>query len=250
MIDLEPHGELTVVRMVHGKANAQSTQFCRALTSCLREQAETDSRALVLTGRGNVFSAGVDLLEAVARGSDYLREFLPVLDDCFETLFTHPKPVVAAVNGHAIAGGCILAVAADRRIMSRGSGRIGIPELLVGVPFPPVALEIVRNAVDPASLESLVFTAETVDPQSALRCGLVHELVEESELLERALELAGRLARIRPEVYALTKRQLREPSLARVRAADDAAREVESIWWGADTLVSMQTYVRRTFKRA
>ena len=101
----------------------------------------SDAKAVVLTGQGKIFSAGVDLKRLSEGGADYIRKFLPVLHKLYDTVFYHPKPVVAAINGHAIAGGCVLACCADRRIMAREGGRIGVTESLVGVPFPALAFD-------------------------------------------------------------------------------------------------------------
>jgi enoyl-CoA hydratase len=101
----------------------------------------------------------VDLLQVSAGGADYLRRFLPMLHRMYEAVF-HPKPLVAAINGHAIAGGCVLACCADRRILTRGGGRMGITELLVGVPFPALAFEIVRFAVPGRYLPEFTIPAQ------------------------------------------------------------------------------------------
>ena len=115
-------------------------------------RAVDQARAVVITGSGSVFSAGVDLQRIVAGGPSYVREFLPALSDSFMAIFDHPGPVVAAVNGHAIAGGCVIAAACDVRLMAHG--KIGLAELSVSVPFPPVAMEIMRYAVGPGTSAS------------------------------------------------------------------------------------------------
>src|SRR5262249_58457001 len=97
-------------------------------------------------GTGRIFSAGVDLLRLSEGGASYVRKFLPALCAMFAAVFSHAAPVVAAINGHAIAGGCVLACAADRRLVAREGGRIGVAGLLVGGPFPPGPLEIMRGA--------------------------------------------------------------------------------------------------------
>ena len=102
------------------------------------------ARAVIVTGTGSIFSAGVDLVRISAEGEGYVRRFLPALHRMFEAAFNLPKPLVAAVNGHAMAGGCVLACCADMRIAARGNGRIGITEMLVGVPFPALAFEVMR----------------------------------------------------------------------------------------------------------
>jgi enoyl-CoA hydratase/carnithine racemase len=125
---------------------------------------------------------------------------------------------VAAINGHAIAGGCILACAADRRLMTRDGGRIGVTELLVGVPFPPVAMEIMRCATAPQFLADAIFSGATYMPFEAAERGWVHDVIEEEHaLLDRAVEAANALATLPPRVFALSKRQTREPALERMK---------------------------------
>jgi enoyl-CoA hydratase len=158
----------------------------------------------------------VDLFRLTREGADYVRRFLPLLSRFVRTLFAFPRPVVAAANGHAIAGGCIIVLAADARLMAEGAGRIGVPELLVGVPFPAAALEVVRFAVPRDKVQSLLYTGRTLPPQEALAAGLVEEVVAPGELLARAEEIARQLARIPPPVYRLTKLSLRAEALERI----------------------------------
>ena len=110
-----------------------------------------------------MFSAGVDLFRVIDGGAAYPDRFLPAMRRFFQTLLTFPKPVVAAVNGHAIAGGCIIAAACDYRIMATGNGRIGVPELSVGVPFPTLPFVIVGARVAPSAFRQLVFGARLVE---------------------------------------------------------------------------------------
>ena len=148
--NIESGNRVTIVRLVYGKANALDLEFCEKLSaefSTLGEFAD----AVILTGKGNIFSAGVDLKRLLDDGPDYALAFVAALDRLCEILFTFDRPLVAAINGHAIAGGCILAQTADWRIMTDGKARIGVPELLVGVPFPTFVFEILR-AVVPAQL--------------------------------------------------------------------------------------------------
>ena len=125
MIHREPHGPITVLRMDHGKANAMDVELLDGLSEALAEADASDAQALVLTGTGRIFSAGVDLFRVLDGGAEYLGRFLPALSRALKDLFAFPRPVVAALNGHAIAGGCILACACDHRADGAGSGRLG-----------------------------------------------------------------------------------------------------------------------------
>jgi enoyl-CoA hydratase len=211
VIRVQEHGPVVVVRLDHGKVNAMDIELLHELTATMRRLA--GAPAIVVTGTGKTFSAGVDLVRIVDGGPAYVRQYLPALSTAFLAVFDHPGPVVAAVNGHAIAGGCILAAACDVRFMSGGT--IGLTELRVGVPFPVAAMEIARYAAGTA-VGGLALTGETVDPQEARRRGLVDEVVAPEELLAAALHRAGALARTPAAAYALTKEQLHRPVRRRI----------------------------------
>jgi enoyl-CoA hydratase len=240
MIETTEQEGMAILRMAHGKANAMSTDFCTAITAKFAEI--SPARAVVLTGTGRIFSAGVDLLRLLDGGGAYIREFLPALSTMLATVFSHPKPVVAAINGHAVAGGCVLACAADKRIMARDAGRIGVTELLVGVPFPAAAMEIMRCATAPQYFEDAIFT-------EAVARGLVHDIVDPHALLERAIDTAKTLAALSPPAFATTKRQTRGPALERLQSAGiDGV--IERIWTAPDTIDRVRDYVSRTLRKS
>jgi enoyl-CoA hydratase len=248
MIELTSRGDIALLRLQHGKANTLDLELCQALTKELEAFRQSASKALVVTGSGRIFSAGVDLRRVADEGAPYVRSFLPAMSASFETLFSLLKPVVAAVNGHAIAGGCILAAAADCRLMARDSGRIGIPELLVGVPFPVVPLEIMRFAAA-RHLSSLVYTGATHTADQAQRHGLIDAVVDGERLVDEAITAAEMLAAIPPMAFALTKRQLREPVLERIHVGSGIDALVQNAWASDDTLAAIRGYVERTLKR-
>jgi enoyl-CoA hydratase len=251
MIEVEQRGHVSVFHMTHGKANVLDVEFCDAINARLEAYRHASTRAVVLMGHGQIFSAGVDLLRVLEGGPVYLAAFLPALRTAFETLFCYPKPVVAAINGHAVAGGCVLACAADYRLMAQQTGRIGVPELLVGVPFPTIALEIMRGAVAPHHLRSLLYRGAMVDPAHAVERGLVDELVESGTLLEEAVAAAEGLAILPPLAFALTKRQVREPMMKRVReVGPQFDKAVQELWEAPTTLAAIRAYVAQTFKRS
>jgi enoyl-CoA hydratase len=249
MIEVCEQGAVTVVRMADGKANVMSIEFCALLAERFAQIGASPASAVVLTGSGRIFSAGVDLLRLLEGGVPYIRKFLPVLSTALATVFACAKPVVAAINGHAIAGGCVLACAADKRLMAREGGRIGVTELLVGVPFPAAALEIMRCAVAPQHFEDVMFSGTTYSPAQAAGRGMVHEIIEPDILVARAIACAETLAALPPSAFALTKRQSRQPSLERLKA--DATRtEVEQIWTAPETLGRIRDYVARTLHKS
>ena len=238
---------VAVLRIEHGKANAIDADFFHTLTAKLDELEPTDIDAVVLTGTGGNFSAGVQLFAVIEGGSTYLAEFLPVLTSGLRRMYTFSKPVVAAVNGHAIAGGCILALAADRRLCVDTGAKIGVTELMVGVPFPSAPLEVLRHHVAPHTAQDLVLTARLVEPAEAHRIGLVDELCTADELLERSVKAAARIGRIPSASFALTKRQLRRDALdAMDRGAASFDDAVHKIWAEPDILDGIRKFMEAT----
>ena len=135
---------------------------------------------------------------------------MPALHRLYDAVFHLPKPVVAAINGHAIAGGCVLACCADRRIMANDGGRIGVTELLVGVPFPALAFEIVRFALPPRYLAEFTLSGATYAADAALQRGWVDEVVAPAQLMDARIAAAQELAALSPAAFAQTKKQIRQ----------------------------------------
>ena len=228
MLDLEERGDVTIVRLAHGKVNALDVELLQAIAKTF---GSLDShKAVVLTGAGRSFSAGVDLKRIVDGGMEYVTVFRPALSAAIKALFYHPGPVVAAINGHAIAGGCVLAAACDIRLMSGGT--IGLSEMRVGVPFPGVPLEVMRHVLGPTT-QRLVLSAELVSPQEALAIGLIDRVTEPEALLEQALAEAERLAGISPDVYAFTKRQVQGPARERIDSLSPAGEGTSTQMWAS-----------------
>jgi enoyl-CoA hydratase len=250
MLQISEHGPVTLLTLKYGKANTQDVAFCQELTRCFEELRSSPTQAVVLTGQANIFSAGVDLVRVTAGGPDYVREFLPALSRMFETVFFFPKPVISAINGHAIAGGCVLACCADYRIMSQGSGRIGVPELLVGVPFPACALEVMRAACGSQYLQDLLYNGTTLDAEQAMQRGLVQAVVASEQLLDHALKIAGNLSALPPQAFALTKAQLQSTisTFLKENGARLDAGVIEQ-WASPPTLEAIGAYITRTFKK-
>ena len=248
MIHREREGSITIVRMEHGKVNALDLEFLQELHGHLEALAEDpDVRAVVLTGSGRSFSAGVDLFRLLEGGPDYLEPFMRAFRDALLQIAEFPRPVVAAVNGHAIAGGCILACACAWRVMARGEGKVGIPELHVGVPLPGLAWAIVESAVPTPTLRRLVLRGDLLPAEEALHVGLVDELVEPERLLERAQALAERLGRVPPATYRITRQQLLRPLQEALEADDEA--ETLAIWSAPEIHEAIRAYLDATLKR-
>ncbi len=212
------------LNLASDKVNALDVATLGEIASYL-DQSEQDPavRALVLTGEGSVFSAGLNVSEVLDNAVGRTQVLLDTLTHALVRLFRFPKPTVAAINGPAIAGGCILACACDKRLIAEGA-RIGATELKVGVAFPVFAVELLRHACGSAS-EQLILDASLLDAEEACRLGLAHQVVPGDELHAAAAALAGQLAGLDAPAYALAKESTRRLALSVLD--DDACRKLD-----------------------
>ena len=193
---------------------------------------------------------GVDLSELVAGGQDYVRRFIPLLNQVFERLAKFPKPMVAAVNGHAIAGGAILMLACDQRIAANGSASSVSRRFRWACHFPPGRWRSRRFATPVEHFQTLILTGRTWGPAEALARGLVDEVVEPERLLERALgSCHGAGRQLLPATYAATKLAVRRPLFEAVAASAPSEAEVVEIWSSPRVLEQVSLFVERMIKR-
>ncbi|MFO1079470.1 MAG: enoyl-CoA hydratase/isomerase family protein [Reyranellaceae bacterium] len=176
-------------------------------------------RAAVVTGAGRAFSAGLDLKLAPTLDEAGQRRLVAALNDCYGTLYAWPKPLVAAVNGHCIAGGLVLALCGDARLAADLPLQVSLAEVRVGVTFPAAALEVARGELAPAAARRLMLLGEVFDAAAAVALGVFDGLVPAADLAARAHAEALRHAALPAEAFATIKAELRAPRLERIAAA-------------------------------
>jgi enoyl-CoA hydratase/carnithine racemase len=174
------------------------------------EQVEAaDGAPLLFEGDGDAFSAGLDLKEVGGLDADGMVDFLTRLQHFFRTIWLYPGPTAAAVNGHAIAGGCILAMCCDVAIATDNErARIGLNEVAIGLRFPPSLLRFVRANIAADHIDEVVLGAGLHSPSEAARLGLVHGIA--TDPVAEASARLGKLSRHPSGAYAATKRDLRQ----------------------------------------
>jgi enoyl-CoA hydratase/carnithine racemase len=233
-------GSTAVLTLASDKVNALDIEVFGELASfvgiCEQDPGIT---ALVVTGEGPVFSAGLNVSEVLARDAGYTADLLDVLQDTLLRIFTSPIPTVVAVNGPAIAGGCLLACAFDRRLIA-DSARIGVTELKVGVAFPTVAVELLRHVCGHRA-EPLMFDAGLLPAEEAVRVGLAHQSLPAAELLDAAVAAADGLASLDPAAYALAKASSRRAVLDAIGhgAGRSIDAEVRAHWQAEGTRANL-----------
>ncbi len=208
---------VAMVRLQAGKANAINPAFIEAANTALDKAA--DARAVVLTGYDRFFCAGLDLVTLYEFGRGQFLTFMSQFDRLVLRLFTWPRPAVAAINGHAIAGGCILALACDVRIMARGDFRAGLNEIELGLALPTSGLEVARASVPPAHLDTMLYGGQLYDPEDLNAKGIVDGLANPEAILIDSLEVAQHLAAKPALAFAQMKAGLRRPFADRIEAA-------------------------------
>jgi len=229
-------GDIHLIRLEYGKANAIDGRLVSSLTAELARAIESGKKAVVLTGREGFFSAGLDLL-GLPQGREEMGAFLDDFEKLMETLLRFPLPLVVAVNGHAIAGGCILASTGDLRIGAAGSYKIGVSEVSLGIVFPASAFEIMRATLAPRFVPEVLLGGKLLGPETAVEAGILHRAVPPDELLVEA-EAAARELGEKPHVAFLhTKLALRAPILERIeKARADSRRLFLETWFSPEVV--------------
>ncbi|HEY0516825.1 MAG TPA: enoyl-CoA hydratase/isomerase family protein [Solirubrobacteraceae bacterium] len=199
-------------------ANAMDVALLRELNAAVAHLASAPPRALVLAGRPGFFSAGADLKAVPGYGAEEQREMVDAINEMALGVYELPCPVVGAITGHAIAGGLVLALCTDQRVVST-EGRYGLTEVKVGVPYPQAAIGVVAAELPPHAARALALGSALIDSAEAMRLGVFDEAIAPEQVLARALALAAAMAELPADVYARTKHDLRAATAARLREA-------------------------------
>jgi enoyl-CoA hydratase len=231
-------------------ANAINRELGRALyDQCAAAAADKTVRALIVTGAGRFFCGGLDLKELVGDGSP-LGRLASARSDGVYALWSLPKPTVAMINGHAIAGGAVIALACDFRITCRGSHKMGLNEVAIGLGFPTGAFEIARLALGDHAIRRVLLEAKLYDVESARELGMVDEVVEANALEARCLELASRLAAHGQLAYAHTKKTLQRRAIDQINAAaEENSRDLAEIVRSEETKQLLQAQLAAVTKK-
>lgn len=209
-IAMEMEGNLAVVRMDDGKANAMDEAFFLELEAALDGARRSSARAVVLEGREGFFSGGLNVKALPTLGPQALHALHVAFARAMGKVFTFPLPVVAAVTGHAVAGGLILALASDRRFALDGDYRWQMNEVAVGIPLPSWVLAITQAVIPPRRHVEVLLHARPFGPREAAAWGLADGLLAgRQDLLEAARGAAAELTGLNLEAYALSKDRMR-----------------------------------------
>lgn len=217
-VTLERDGALATLRLGRSHGNAINADLVEGLLEATARLAADDGvRAVTLAAAGKLFCPGLDLLELIELDRPAMERFVTRFNACILALYTFPRPLVAAVHGHAVAGGCVLALTADWRVLAEGA-TVGLNEIKVGVPFPYGVATILRE--QSIKLEEIALFGRNYRGEEAVAAGLAHEIAPSDGFAERCRQRADELAAKDPTAFAVTKRYLRSAAVERMRAHD------------------------------
>lgn len=206
---IERNGDVAIVSLDDGKANTLLVPEFQGLEAALDTVEKSDAKSVVLIGRPGFFSAGLNLKVLAGYSLDEKKALVTAMGSAVLKLFLFPRPVVAAVSGHALGGGAMFALAADTRIFADGSFKFGLNEVQVGMFVPSYAIELAASAVSASRLTDMVVHGRVVSPMEALSMHVAEAVHSPEALLSGALIRARDLGALSGPGYATTKRLVR-----------------------------------------
>ncbi|MDA8961795.1 crotonase/enoyl-CoA hydratase family protein [Congregibacter sp.] len=217
LVTVSEEESYVLLSMDDGKANALSFAMFEALNAGL-DTAEAAGKVVIIAGRPGKFSAGFDL-SVMADGGDAMISLLRQGAELSQRLLSFDLPVVLAVSGHALAMGALLCLSADYRVGMKGNYKLGLNEVAIGMTLPWFGIELARARLEETQLNNAVGLAHIYDPEGAVSVGYLDEVVEDSQLLARAAELATGFATLNMPAHKGTKARIREPLMLRLEEA-------------------------------
>jgi Delta3-Delta2-enoyl-CoA isomerase len=250
MINLIEHGPIRELRLNRPPANALTPELLMELMNQVNTASRQGVRALVLSGVPGMFSAGLDIPALLKLNRREISALWKTLYDAIGSLACSTVPICAAVSGHAPAGGTVLAIFCDWRIAAEGPFKIGLSEVQVGLPLPPIILHGLRRLVGAKQSERLAVRGLLLNPQEAFHIGLVDETVPAEEVVARAIQWSEDLLTIPHVAMAYTRQQARADLVALFER--DLTSEIQNVgeaWWQPDTQAMLRSVADRLAKK-
>lgn len=250
MITTIDHGCVRELRLNRPPANALTPELLTRLRNGVESAPQQGVRALILSGAPGMFSAGLDIPALLKLDRPQISSVWKDLYAALASLACSNIPVCAALTGHAPAGGTVLAIFCDWRIAAQGISKIGLSEVLVGLPLPPIILQCLRRLVGPHQAERLATRGLLMNPEEAHRIGLVDEIIPAEQVVERALKWCQDLLVIPASAMAYTRRQARADLVGLFQR--DLSGEIEEVgeaWWHPETQSRLRSVAEQLTKK-
>jgi len=234
-VKIDYRNQVAILRMDKPPANTIDLDFLKDAESALAAlQQQSNLKAAVITGRGKCFSAGADLRTVPFYSSLQQRETVAAMNRIILHLYRLPYPLIAAVNGHAIAAGFMIVLACDYRIGADSGCKFGLTEVRAGIPFPAASMEILKSELPAHVIRRLALTGRNISPAEALAYGIFDELLPAEQVLPKALDVADDLGAVPSRAYSAIKWQLRADTIKRIEQMTDSD-PLLAAWLGEET---------------
>ena len=244
------HGPVRELKLNRPPVNALSTELISTLRTAIVGAPRDGARAIIISGAPGRFSAGLDLPLLLGHTEAEMKVLWGEMYGLLRAIATSPIPTVAAITGHAPAGGTVLTLFCDWRIMAEGDFNVGLNEVQVGIPLPPVLLTGLRRLVGVRYAERLAVRGELMSPARAYEIGLVDDLAPVEQVVERAVEWCQHLLALPANAMTVTRQEARK-DLAELFASD-LDPELERVlagWWHPETQSTLQAIAQQLGKK-
>ena len=239
--------DYTIVQMNRGKVNAINQEMVQELRQAFQElQQNVEVKGVLLTGQPHYFSAGLDLIELIQYNDSQIHEFFGAFGSLYQELVRFPKPFIAAISGHAPAGGCVLAVTCDNRYMATGDKYvIGLNEVAVNIQISQDLIAAYTFWIGTGLANRYILEGKLLSSEEAVNCGLVDALFPLEQVLDRAEHKMQQYLKADQEIWVNTKQKLRKHWIDGLdQNAVNSLKEAATLWWKPEIRAKMEAYVQ------
>jgi enoyl-CoA hydratase/carnithine racemase len=235
--EISRNSGVTILTMTRGKVNPLNEEMVDHLTAQFAGlAADPETKAVVLTGQGSFYSFGLDVPELYDYTPADFTRFLIKFTSLYLSMYRFPKPLVAAINGHAVAGGFMISTPCDYRVMATGKAKIALNEVTFGSSLFAGSLEILKGVVGARNAERIALSGSMYSAEDALELGMVDEIAEPEQVVARATAIAAEMAKRDATAYAAIKKLLRDPVVQKIQATEaDSIKRFVEIWYSPST---------------
>ncbi|MDR3569530.1 MAG: enoyl-CoA hydratase/isomerase family protein [Syntrophobacteraceae bacterium] len=233
---------LATITLSRGRVNALNEPMVEEIDKWFADiEPDAAIKGVVLRGAGSFFSFGFDVPELLGYSKDEFVRFLRKFNSLCAKIYLYPKPVIAALNGHAVAGGCLLALTCDYRIMVKGKARIGLNEITFGAPMFSGGVEMLTSLVGNRNGERVLLLGAMYSAEKAQAMGLVDEAADDAGIAERVKEISHQFCQKDPEPFRIVKRLIRKPVAEKMsQGGENSIRDFADIWYSENTWRKLQ----------
>jgi enoyl-CoA hydratase/carnithine racemase len=233
---------IATLMIARGKVNALNGAVVEELKASLKSlEHNPEVTSIIITGAGKFFSFGFDVPEFLSFDKARFTQYLTNFTELYTYIFLYPKPVVAALNGHAVAGGCMLALACDYRVMAMGKGKISLNELSFGASVFAGITEMLRFATGSANATKVLYSGSMYSAEEAQRLGLIDEVAAEQDVMAAAIKAASIMGSKHPPAFAAVKSLLRKTIAEDMKRREaESIKEFVDIWYSDHTWTNLQ----------